>query len=206
LPIHTKTKAAPPVGATFARGGFQPAADAARHVPSLAEADPEVYGALTAKVAELNARLSEANAALREAERALAAHEGPSIRASVADLLGDDATTGRAAKAAAVRDARQRVADIEAAITIAGHRLRDAKSAAVRAVVAKVRPEWQKRIKALTSALEATRTAHIALHDLRQAIEHEDVDAALFGPWPYFLGDARDSKIDGFLKEVQHAG
>jgi len=205
VPIFNKPKKTVGTASPLTHGGFQPAADAAKFVPSLAEADPETFGALTAKIEELHASLAEANAAKREAERILAAHEGPSLRAGVAELLGDDAATGRAAKAAAVRDARQRVADIEAALTIAGHRLRDAKPAAVRAVVAKVRPEWQKRMKALTSALEATRTAHVALHELRQALEAEDVDPAHFGAWPYFLSDARDSKIDGFLKEIQHA-
>jgi hypothetical protein len=205
VPIFNKPKKAASAGHVHPSGGFRPAEDAARHVPSLADADRELFGALTAKIEELHASLAEANAAKREAERILAAHEGPSLRAGVAELLGDDAATGRAAKAAAVRVARQRVADIEAAITIAGHRLRDAKPAAVRAVVAKVRPEWQKRMKALTSALEATRAAHVALHELRQALEAEDVDPAHFGAWPYFLGDARDSKIDGFLKEIQHA-
>ncbi len=206
MPIFNKPKKVKDTGPVHVSGGFQPAPDAAKHVPGLAEADPETYGALTAKIAELNGAFSAAVAVRREAERTLKAHEGPSLRAGVAELLGDRAATGYGAKVAAVRDARQRVADVEAAIAIAGQRLRDAKSAAARQVVAKVRPEWERRRKALCGALEAAQAAHVALYELRQAVEHEDVDPALFGAWPYFLGDARDSRISGFLREVGNAG
>lgn len=205
MPIFSKTKKAPPSGPTFARGGWQPADDAAKYVPSLAEADPETYGKLVAKIAELNGTLSSAYVEKRTAEKALAAHEGPSLRVGVAELLGDDSVAGRASKVAAVREARQRVADIEAAITIAQQRLRDAKTAATRAVIPKVKPEWDKRTKALCDALKAAQTAHIAFDELRQALEAEEVSADHLGQRPHFLGDARDGHISRFLKEAGYA-
>lgn len=205
MPIFNKPKKTAQSGPAFARGGFQPERDAAEHVPSLAEADPETYGKLTDKIAELNVTLSAAYAEKRTAEKELAAHEGPSLRVGVAALLGDDSVASRTSKVASVREARQRVADVESAITIAQQRLRDARTGAVRAVVARVRPEWTKRTKALCDALKAAQTAHTAFDELRQALDAEDVPSDHLGPRPFFLGDARDGHISRFLKESGYA-
>jgi hypothetical protein len=174
-------------------------------VPSLAEADPETYGALAAKQLELNTLSGTARAARKAAERELAADTTQYVRPGVAELLGDG-PSAKASKRKAVADAKQREADIEAALVTISQRIRDAKTPAVRAAVAKVRPEWNRRMGALCDALQVVDDAHRDLWSLRQDLEAEDISPAHLGPWPYFLGDADGSRISSFLKEVGYAG
>jgi hypothetical protein len=171
-------------------------------VPSLAEVD-DVYGGLVAKRSELNTASSDARAARRAAERELEADESREIRPGVAELLGDG-PSAKSTKREAVAAARQREIDINAALTVVELRLRDAKTAAVRAATACVRPEWDRRTKALCDALKVADAAHRDLWALRHELEAGDVPPTQFGAWPYFLGASDDEKIANYLREVGH--
>ncbi len=170
-------------------------------VPSLAEAEPEVYGKLIEKRAELNQRVGEASSAASLAASELAADTSKEVRPAVAALLGDG-QSAKSLKRRALAEARQLESDIEVAITEVERRIRDAKTPALRAVIARVRPEWEKRTKALCEALDVVKAAHVNLDDLRLALEAEDVSSDHIGPRPFFLGDARDGKIAAYFKEV----
>lgn len=172
-------------------------------VPTLAEAD-DTYGALIAKRSELNALSGEARAARKTAERELAADTSPEVRPGVAELLGDG-PSAKSAKRKAVAEAKQREADVDAAMATLELRIRDAKTPAVRSVIAKVQPEWQCRMTALTDALKIVDAAHRDLWALRTDLEAEDVTHAHLGPWPFFLGESGESRVANFLKEVGYA-
>jgi hypothetical protein len=172
-------------------------------VPSLAEVD-ETYGMLVTRRSELNVKLSEAMQSRRKAEKELAADTSREVRPGVAALLGDG-ESAKSLRRRAVAEAKQAVADIEAALTEVERRLRDAKTGAVRSMIARVRPEWKKRTSALAETLKAAQAAHIALDDLRLMAEAEDVSSDYFGPRPFFLGDAKDGRIANYLKEAGYA-
>lgn len=172
-------------------------------VPSLADVD-DVYAGLVAKRIELHAAAGEARIARRAAERELDADTSREVRPGVAALLGDGASA-KALKRKAVADAKQLELDVAAALTVVEHRLRDAKTAAVRAATARVRPEWDRRVKTLCDALKVVDAAHRDLWSLRQDIEVEDIPPSQFGAWPFFLGASDEGKIANFLREAGHA-
>jgi hypothetical protein len=169
-------------------------------VPSLADVD-ETYGALVTRRSELNVKLSEAMQARRAAEKELAADTSREVRPGVAALLGDG-ESAKALKRRAAAEAKQAVSDIETALVEVERRLRDAKTAAVRSMIARVRPEWDKRTRELAETLKAAQAAHLRFEDLRLELEAEDVSSDYFGPRPFFLGDAKDGRIANYLREA----
>jgi hypothetical protein len=173
-------------------------------VPSLADVD-DTYGILVAKRAELHAKLSDAAAANRMAEQELASDTSKEVSLAVSELLGDG-PSAKTLKRRALADARQAVTDIEAALVEVDHRIRDAKPAALRAAIARIRPEWQKRTTALCNALAVAQAAHVELDSLRRDMEAEDVSSDHVGPRPYFLGDAKDGRIAAYFRETGYAG
>lgn len=173
-------------------------------MPSLADAD-ETYAGLVAKRAELHAKNGLARKARIEAERDLAADASPEVPAGVAALLGDGPTS-KSNKRQILAEARRLEADIQGALTVVEQRIRDAQPAALRAAVALARPEYDRRLRALTDALKVAAVAHRELHDFYMDCEAVEVSPDRFGPRPFFLGDARDGgKIGQFLKETSHA-
>ncbi|RLP21980.1 hypothetical protein [Mesorhizobium sp. YM1C-6-2] len=172
-------------------------------VPTLAECD-ETYGTLVAKRGELHTAGGEARTARKAAERELAADTSREVRPGVAELLGDG-PSAKALKRKAVAEAKQRESDIETALTVIEQRIRDARTAAVRAAVAKVRPEWDRRMKVLCDAFKVADAAHRDLWSLRQDLDAEDISPAHLGAWPFFLGEPADGRIASFLKEAGYA-
>src|SRR5690606_13633958 len=122
-------------------------------VPTLAEADPETYGALIAKRAELQVKAGEARKAEKAAERELATDTRQDLRPAVAELLADGATS-KPNKRQALTAAKAHASDVEAALSVIEQRIRDAKTVAVRAAIALVRPEFDRRMRSLCDALK----------------------------------------------------
>lgn len=161
------------------------------HVPTLAEAC-EVYAALETKVADLQRQDSEAAKAVREAEAEIAANPAPAVRASVAELLGDGVPTTTSARQR-LADANRKRADIAAALEILRQRIRDAKGPAARKAAALVRPEFDRRSKALCDALLAADAAHQEIERFFNDLEAADIEVSLLGERPFFLGNPREA-------------
>ena len=173
----------------------------AYRVPSLAECDPDHYGALIAKRLELHSTASEARKARKDAERTLAEDTSRDIRPSVAELLGDG-PSAKARKRQVVTEARQRETDFDAALAVIEQRIRDARSTAVRKAITVVKPEFDRRLQALCEILAAADVAHKEFAEFCEELEDAEISIGHLGARPFFLGDRHDSKIGTFLKEV----
>ncbi|TGP22659.1 MULTISPECIES: hypothetical protein [unclassified Mesorhizobium] len=152
----------------------------------------------------MNERLRELGVEERELEKAIAADPTPDVRPSIAALLGDG-PTAKAANRKKLADVRADRADHEVASRAIEHRIRDAKTPAVRKAIALVRPEWDRRQRELCEALVVVEKAHRDLAMLADDVEAEDIGSSHFGQRPHFLGDARDGHISRFLKESGYA-
>lgn len=173
------------------------------HVPSLAECD-ETYAGLLSKRAELNERLRELGAEGRELVKAIESDPTPDVRPSIAALLGDG-PTAKSENRKKLAEVRTNVGDHEAALRALESRIRDAKTPAVRKAIALIRPEWDRRQRALCEALKVVEAAHRGLNDLAEDLEAEDIGSSHFGNRAHFLGDARDGHIQRYLREAGHA-
>ncbi|MCZ0734578.1 hypothetical protein [Phreatobacter sp. AB_2022a] len=182
-------------------------ASAAFKVPTLAEADDE-YGAMLERLASLHHELGQTRRKQIEIEKAIAADKSPEIRASVAALLGDKPNS-KAVLRANLADLRGRQRDLEAAVSVLTERLRLRQTDAAKKVREAVRPELDRRVRAVIQAMKALDLAHVELMTLHSDLEDVDAAPSAFGPvWPFFLGNARDAsrKIQFFLNEVRGAG
>lgn len=176
-------------------------------IPSLAEADPDTYGALIAKHDELHGRLSSAKTAAREAEAELKANPAPALRAGVAELLGDAAPVSSGVRQR-LAEANRSASDIEAAIEIVRQRIRDARGPAARMAAATVRPEFERRVVALCGALRVADQAHAELARLIDDLEAGDIHSPLLGENALFLGNPRESDrpVERFIRMNKERG
>lgn len=176
-------------------------------VPSLADADTG-YAALQAKLSELRDRQGEALRESRSLEKAIAADPARDVRPSLAELLGDE-PGAKSVNRKRLAEVKSLLADLEAALGVVEQRLRDAKTAASRAVCAIVRPEYARRVKAMIDAATLLDAAHKEYDDLRAQFELEDVAwGSLMPMTPAFLGDSNDPdrRIAKFIREAKEAG
>ncbi|MGO4832887.1 hypothetical protein AB4144_11430, partial [Rhizobiaceae sp. 2RAB30] len=176
-------------------------------VPSLSESD-ETYAGLVAKKAELLDKQSAHTKERRELEKAIASDTSRDVRPAIAELLGDAPGT-KALNRRRLAEVHATLRDIEAAMVVVDQRIRDAKTAASRAVCAAVRPEYAARVKAMVDAMRTLDGAHRAYDDLRHQLEMEDVSwGSLMPMTPAFLGESNepDRRIARFIREAEAAG
>ena len=174
-------------------------------IPSLGVADAE-YGRLLGIRAGLITQQTDAVRAVRALEAEISSDTSKPVRPEVAALLGE-APTSKTKNIAKLRETKQLVADVEAALTEVDRRLTDAKPAANRAAVAAARPEIDRRIAALADAMRTLDAAHADLDTLCADLEAEDIQFAHVLPRPWFLMGSRDNDrpIQRYLREVAHA-
>lgn len=175
-------------------------------VPSLGEADPE-YGLMHAKLVELRADTSVTSREIRELEADMRARPAPAVRPDVAALLGEAVDPSLSGRSARLADLRRRASDLDAAVAIIGRRLAERRTTASAAVRALVRDEYARRVAAVAEALQGVNAAHIALLDIIDQFEREDVAWTSLGPMqPNFLGDPRDGHVQRYLMEARGLG
>jgi hypothetical protein len=164
------------------------------------------YAVLCDKRAGLLVRQSAVRAEKRDVERQIAETPAPALRRGVAELLEEaaDSTTALRARLAELTVLER---DIDAALEVLRQRLAVARTAASRAIVEAVRPEYARRVSAVAHALEAVAVARAAYDELRDQFEREDVSWGALGPASLgFLGEARDGHIERFVREAKSAG
>ena len=106
-----------------------------------------------------------------------------------------------------MRELRKHAEDLEAAIEILRRRLADRRVQASAAVRAAVKAEYGLRVAAVVDALLAANSAHLALVDLVDQLEREDVSWTALGPMqPRFLGDPRDGHVQRYVREAKELG
>lgn len=183
-----------------------PAAEPFRAL-SMADAHPE-YGRMAERIVALNTRTQDLRRERQALEAAVASDTAPKIRPAVAALLGDEPShidnhRGRLA------EIRGELADIETALVVAERRKREFETAASRAICDAARPEMERRMAVLLSALEAVAIAHRDVTDIVLAVEAEGASPGSLGPVrAHFLGDPRDadSQMARFVREARGAG
>lgn len=174
-------------------------------VPSLADVDP-AYSDLLKKQRELLDEQSKRNSELREIESAILADTSPEVNPAVAALLGDEPDS-KAMNRQRAREIRGQLSAIAAALDVLRQRIAVARSRASQAVVASVRPEYARRVKAMVSAFEQVHAARVEYQALLDQFEMEDISwSSLIPMTPAFLGDIRDGRIQQFFKEAREAG
>lgn len=174
-------------------------------VASLTDVDPGL-GELVAKREQFHEEMRTAATEVRQAEKDLAGDTSVELRPGVARLLGD-IDSPKSIKRLALKAAKERRADLDAAVSIIERRVADARPAANRAACAAVKPEFDRRLGALCDALRVVDAAHQEFDQLCQALEAEDIQYGSLGPRPFFLGGARepDRQIVRFLREAGNA-
>ncbi|WP_027060540.1 hypothetical protein [Mesorhizobium loti] len=182
-----------------------PAAEPFR-VPNLAEADPETYGALVQKRDDLTVRLRALKAEAANLTQLIEADTSRDVRPALAALLGDEPGT-KSINRGKLAETQKLSSDLSEAIGVIEQRIRDAKSGAVRRLVALARPEWDRRFSALTEGLKIAAVAYRDLDKLREDLDAEDAASHFTNSvnYPSFLGSARDGHLTRFLRETDNA-
>lgn len=176
-------------------------------VRGLTEVD-DVFAGLVQHRVKLQADLSTVATERKESEKDLAADTSPEISETVSALLGDG-PGAKAGKRKRVLEAKQREADLNAAIVVIEQRIRDAQVPANRAACAAVKPEFAKRVAVMADAMKALDVAHQSFAELCLDLEAEDISYGSLGQFkPFWLGDARDAqrRIATYIKEAAEAG
>ncbi|MGO4619951.1 hypothetical protein AB4Z34_33495 [Ensifer sp. 2YAB10] len=182
-----------------------PAAETFR-VPSLGEVDQD-YREIEQKIAGLRNDQSTTALQIVELEHDLRARQAPSMRSGVAALLGEVVDTTLEQRPARLAELRKHAADIEAAVEILQRRLAERRGQASAAVRAAVKDEYRRRVAAVAEALLQVNAAHVALVDIVDQFDREDISWTALGPMqPNFLGDARDGHVHRYLKEAKDLG
>ncbi|WP_104665049.1 hypothetical protein [Ensifer adhaerens] len=182
-----------------------PAAEPFR-VPSLGEVDQD-YREIEQKIAGLRNDQSTTAREIVELEQDLRARQAPSMRSGVAALLGEVVDTTLERRPARLAELRKHAADIEAAVEILQRRLADRRGMASAAVRAAVKDEYRLRVAAVAEALLQANAAHVALVDIVDQLDREDVSWTALGPMqPNFLGDARDGHVHRYIREAKELG
>lgn len=178
-------------------------------VPSLADASPE-YGELQRRLATLDTAHAALTREARTLQKDIAASPTPRVRPGVAALIGDDPVDGGAAKVAKLADLQRSIADHDAALAEVRRRLIVARGPASTAARAAVKPEYQRRVRAVCEALVAAEEARAAYEDMRSQFEAEDIEWTGLGVLALgFLGDRDGGKsfhIQRVLREAREAG
>ena len=202
MPILRKTK--PITNATHpgpARVPQRPRASAFV-VPSPSDLIPDL-AKLDAQSIEINQGIAADRAAVKILEREIAGDDTPELHSEIAKLL-DGAPSAKAAKRAAIKTLRHKIAVASAALVEIGKRRQAAATGAGKAVCSAVRPEAERLVGNLVVALQSADAAHAELADFLLAIEVEGASAGGLGPVvPYFLNDG---KIATYIREVRGAG
>lgn len=173
-------------------------------MPSLAETWPR-YGELVAKRHELEAESHALDRERVDLETKIAADRTSDVSAAAAALLGD-APSPKTQWRERLREVRQRHAIVEKAIELAKERIAGERAPASRSVVAKVEPEWRKRLAALHAAATALAEARQQYVDFTYGFEVEDVQWSTLGPLSlHFLGDRDGGALDRLIQDTKHA-
>lgn len=175
-------------------------------VPTLADVDAE-YREIEQKIAALRADQATTAREVAVLEEDIRTRRAPAVRASVSALLGEVVDTTLESRPARLRELRKHAEDLEAAIEILRRRLADRRVQASAAVRAAVKAEYGLRVAAVVDALLAANSAHLALVDLVDQLEREDVSWTALGPMqPRFLGDPRDGHVQRYVREAKELG
>lgn len=175
-------------------------------VPTLVESDTE-YRERVQRLGGLQDALTELSQERRRLEREISETPAPTVRASVAALLGDDKVDARTALLARLAEVRRSITDHETAIELQRRRVEEARGRASATVREKVKPEYGKRVAALASALEQAHAARLSLRELVEEMEVDGCSWAALGVFePSFLGDREDGHVHRFVREAKVAG
>ena len=166
------------------------AKQAAFAIPSLTDVDPE-YKDLISRQSKLNERIGGIRRELGETEAAITAEraiEGPRLRSSVAELLGD-ADMGAVDRRKKLRELRQAEHDHEEALDVISKRLSERLGRASHAVIAAVQGEIDKRVGAVALATVEALVAKNDLEALILGLEAEGcaTDSLRGNVMPFFL-------------------
>lgn len=175
-------------------------------VPTMADTDAD-YAARVERLTALNAALSGLRTEKRKIERELADTPAPTVRPSVAALLGDETVDARTALRSRLAEVNRSISDHDAAITMQKARVEEARGRASLAVCDAVKVEYGKRVAAMVSALEAAHEARLDLRRLVDDLEADGVSWTRLGVFePVWLGDARDGHVQRIAREAKAAG
>ncbi|MEQ8600948.1 MAG: hypothetical protein RLP98_13580 [Devosia sp.] len=174
--------------------------------PTMAETDAD-YAQRVERLATLNTALTELRQEQRRIERELADTPAPSVRPSVAALLGDEAVDARTALRTRLAEVNRSISDHDAAVTLQKARVEEARGRASLAVCEAVKPEYGKRVAAMITALEAANDARLELRRLVDDLDADGVGWTRLGVFePVWLGDARDGHVQRIAREAKAAG
>lgn len=175
-------------------------------VPTMAETDSE-YASRLERLTALSVSLSNLNSERHRVDRELAASPPPSVRPSVAALLGDDTVDERVALRTRLGEIKRAITDHEAAIELQKQRVDEARGRASQAVCVAVKPEYSRRVAALVKALEEAHAARMELRHLVDDLESDGVSWTSMGVFePNFLGDRHDGHVQRLAREAKEAG
>lgn len=175
-------------------------------VPTLVESDSD-YRERVERLAGLQDALTELAQERRRLEREISETPAPTVRPSVAVLLGDEKVDARTALLARLAEVRRSITDHETAIELQRRRVEEARGRASAIVREKVKPEYGKRVAALASALEQAHAARLSLRELVDEMEVDGCSWAALGVFePTFLGDREDGHVHRFVREAKAAG
>lgn len=174
-------------------------------VPALEDVDSE-YAELVEKHGQLERSLRELDAERSTLVAELGEARTPTIKPSVAALIGDEPDTSHG-KRHRLKEVNSAISDTETAIAIVRQRLAEAKSKASVKVCEASRGEYGRRVAAICKALVAVESARQDYYALRDQFEAEDIAWTRLGPLSLgFLGDRSDGKINYILQEATKSG